>query len=74
MKERLISAKEIIKKYHLTYQTINYYTNLGLLEVVGKKGNTRLYNGAMVKERLTEISHLMKEGYPLRLIRKKLQR
>lgn len=72
MKEGLISAKEVAKKYGITYQTLNYYTNLGLLEVVGKKGNARLYNETMIKEKLAEISHLIKEGYPLRLIRKKI--
>lgn len=72
IKSGLISAKEIAKKYNLSYQTLNYYTNLGLLEVRAKKGNMRLYEGTAIKDRLTKISQLISEGYPLRLIRKKI--
>jgi DNA-binding transcriptional MerR regulator len=68
----LISAKDIIAKYHLTYQTINYYTDFGLLSMVCKKGNVRYYDGVQVKQRLTKITKLSREGYSLRLIRRKL--
>jgi DNA-binding transcriptional MerR regulator len=69
---RLVSAKDIIAKYHLTYQTINYYTDFGLLSMVCKKGNVRYYDGAQVRQRLTKITKLSREGYSLRLIRRKL--
>jgi DNA-binding transcriptional MerR regulator len=68
----LISAKDIIAKYHLTYQTINYYTDFGLLSMVCKKGNVRYYDGAQVGHRLAKIIKLSREGYSLRLIRRKL--
>ena len=67
-----ISAAEIVKKYGVTYQAVNHYTNLGLLEVVTKNGNARMYAKAKVKARLSKISKLVGEGYSLRLIRKKL--
>jgi DNA-binding transcriptional MerR regulator len=69
---RLISAKDIIAKYHLTYQTINYYTDFGLLSMVCKKGNVRYYDGLEVRHRLAKITKLSREGYSLRLIRRKL--
>ncbi|MFA6384130.1 MAG: MerR family transcriptional regulator [Candidatus Omnitrophota bacterium] len=69
---RLISAKDIIAKYHLTYQTINYYTDFGLLSMVCKKGNVRYYDGTQVRQRLTKIIRLSREGYSLRLIRRQL--
>ena len=69
---RLISAKDIIAKYHLTYQTINYYTDFGLLSMVCKKGNVRYYDGVEVRQRIGKIVKLAREGYSLRLIRKKL--
>jgi len=72
MKDRLISAQEIIRKYHITYQTVNHYTNFGLLRIVTKKGNVRKYDRVEVKQRLAKITQLMNEGYPLRLIRKQL--
>ncbi len=71
-KDKLISAKEIAVKYHVTYQTINHYTNLGLLPLVCKKGNVRLYDRGQLGRRLSTITKLANEGYSLRLIRKKL--
>lgn len=68
----LISAKEIMAKFRLSYQTINHYTNFGLLPLVFKKGNVRFYDRGLVKERLVKINKLAKEGYSLYLIRKKL--
>lgn len=69
---KMISAKEMSRVYHLTYQTVNYYTDLGLLPVVSKQGNVRYYDSEIVEKRMAEISDLKKEGYSLRLIRKRL--
>jgi len=69
---RMISAKDIINKYHISYQTINHYTDFGLLPVWAKKGNVRYYNRSIVERRLRKIRDLVKEGYSLRLIRKKM--
>ena len=71
-KTDLISAGGIVEKYGMTYQAVNHYTNLGLLEVVTRNGNARMYSRPKVKGRLAKISQLASEGYSLRLIRKKL--
>lgn len=71
--QKLISAKEIIKRFNVTYQTVNHYTNFGLLHVVIKNGNVRMYDETEARERLMKVSQLISEGYPLRLIRKKLE-
>jgi len=71
-KQKLISAKDIVQKYNVTYQTINHYTNFGLLHVVTKNGNVRIYDEAQISYRLKKISQLISEGYPLRLISKML--
>jgi DNA-binding transcriptional MerR regulator len=71
-KNKIISAKEIARTHHTTYQTVNHYTDLGLLTIERKKGNVRFYNNAIVTKRLKEIKDLAKEGYSLRLIRKRL--
>lgn len=68
----MISAKEITASYHITYQTVNHYTDLGLLPVAIKKGNVRFYNKNLVSRRLKEIRGLTREGYSLRLIRKRM--
>ena len=70
--DKFISAKEIAKRYRLSYQKVNRYTDAGLLRVVFKRGNERLYNRQHVHRRLKQISSLSREGYSLRLIRKKL--
>ena len=72
MKQKLISAKELIQKHNLTYQTVNHYTNLGLLDVVTKRGNVRLYDEAVAEERMAKIKQFIAAGLPLRLIRKAL--
>lgn len=64
----LISSQEIVKKYNVSYQTLNYYTNLGLLPVKKRKGNGRLYNEEEIKKSLEKIAQLKDQGYPLRLI------
>jgi len=64
----LISSQEIVKKYNVSYQTVNYYTNLGLLPVKKRKGNGRLYNEEEIKKSLEKIAQLKDQGYPLRLI------
>ena len=69
---KLISAKEITKKFNITYQTVNHYTDFGLLPLVIKKGNVRFYDHQVVGRRLSQIIRLAREGYSLRLIRKKL--
>lgn len=72
-KRKLVSAQEIVRRYGITYQTVNHYTNSGLLQVVNKRGNVRMYDQVEVKQRLVRTMQLMDEGYPLRLIRKKLE-
>ena len=71
MDKKLITAKEIVSKFNVSFQTVNHYTNFGLLSVVTKKRNMRMYDEAEVKEKLAQITRLVSEGYSLRLIRKK---
>jgi DNA-binding transcriptional MerR regulator len=68
----MISAKDIIKTYGISYQTVNHYTDFGLLQVSAKRGNVRFYDKEVVERRLKQILALVGEGYSLRLIRKKL--
>lgn len=68
----LLTAKDIARKFKLGYPTINYYTDLGLLEIVKKEGNKRLYSGRQVKDRLSRVAKMVNEGYPLRLICRKI--
>ena len=68
--DNLISSPQIVARYKISYQTLNYYTNLGLLHVITKKGNKRLYKESEIRHSLVKIQGLKNEGYTLRLIRK----
>ena len=68
----LVTAKDISRKYKVPYPTINHYTDLGFLPIVKRDGNKRMYNDKQVRNRLSLISKMMNEGYPLRLIRRKI--
>ena len=68
MAKSLISPADINKKYNISYQTVNYYTNLGLLTVRRREGNNRLYNASEVTSCLKRINKLKNQGYSLRLI------
>jgi DNA-binding transcriptional MerR regulator len=70
----LLTSFEVIKKYRISYQTLNYYTNLGLLVSCGRRGNKRLYDERKLRKRLRKIQSLKNDGYTLRLIRKILNR
>jgi len=72
MFKNLILSRDIVKKFNIPYSTVTHYTNMGFLTVVSRKGNRRLYDENEVKTRLAEITKLVTEGYPLRLIRKML--
>jgi len=72
MSKKFITAKEIVTRFNISFQTVNHYTNFGLFSVVTKVGNVRMYDETEIKERLAKISELVAEGYSLRLIRKKL--
>ena len=74
MPKSLISTQEIIKKHNLSYQTVNYYTNLGLLSVRKKIGNSRFYSAGEVRRRLEAITKFKNQGYSLKLIRDLLRK
>jgi DNA-binding transcriptional MerR regulator len=74
MAKGLISTQEIIKKHNLSYQTVNYYTNLGLLSVRKKIGNSRFYGAGEVRRRLEAITKFKNQGYSLKLIRDLLRK
>ena len=68
----LLTASDIIERYRLSYQTLNYYTNLGLLRVAKRDGHQRLYDERDVQRNLQAVARLKDEGYPLRLISRML--
>ncbi|MBU4252350.1 MAG: MerR family transcriptional regulator [Candidatus Omnitrophica bacterium] len=68
MSKTLISPAEISKIYSISYQTVNYYTNLGLLVVKKRNANNRLYDARQVSACLKKVTNLKSQGYSLKLI------
>jgi len=68
MAKKLISPTEISKIYKISYQTVNYYTNLGLLMVKKRNANNRLYDASQVSACLKKVTKLKSQGYSLKLI------
>ena len=71
-KRELLSAKEISKHFDLSYQSVNYYTNIGLFKVSSNRGNKRLYSLRHVTLVLKKIRTFKRRGYSLRVIRDEL--
>ena len=72
MDDLMIAPSGIVEKFNISYQTLNNYTNIGLLVVRRKKGNVRFYKMDEVRQRLDNINKLKNKGYTLRLIRNML--
>lgn len=68
----LLSALELVDKFRISYQTLNHYTNLGLLKNSTRQGLRRFYQEEDVRKRLRTIKDLQNKGYPLRLIAERL--
>ena len=68
MAKKLISPTEIGKIYSISYQTVNYYTNLGILMVKKRNANNRLYDARQVSICLKKVTDLKRQGYSLKLI------
>ena len=73
VKMKLISAKDVVGKYGVSYSLLNYYTNLGLFEVKKRNGNARFYDEKEIRAKRAKINKLADSGYPLRIIRKMLK-
>ncbi len=69
----LVSLQEISHRTGVGSSTLNYYTNLGLLQVADRQGNRRLYRESEALKRIEQIRQLRREGYPLRIIRKQIR-
>ena len=68
----IITAMDVVKKYNISYQTLNHYTNFGLLNAIRKRGlgNKRFYRAGEVEANLNMIDDLKGKGYPLKIIAK----
>ncbi|MBU4304515.1 MAG: MerR family transcriptional regulator, partial [Candidatus Omnitrophica bacterium] len=70
----IMTAMEVVRKFSISYQTLNHYTNFGLLNAIRKtgSGNKRFYNLSEVEKNLNRIGDLKGKGYPLKIIAKML--
>lgn len=68
--DNFVTLKEIAVEFNISAATVNYYTNLGLLNVAKKVGNKRLYDREEVVRRINTIRELLVKGYTLRVIQR----
>jgi DNA-binding transcriptional MerR regulator len=73
-KKKYLSSLDVVKKFGVPYSTLTHYTNLGLLKVVKKKCNRRFYRADKISKKLAGIKKLSLQGYPLKLIKKILNK
>lgn len=66
----LITVEEVAIQFDISKATVNYYTNVGLINVHQKKKNKRLYDKKDVTMRIEKIREMMNMGYTLRLIQR----
>ena len=68
----IITAMDVVRKFNISYQTLNHYTNFGLLNAIRKRGsgNKRFYKVFEVESNLNKIDDLKGKGYPLKIIAK----
>ena len=66
----VLTAQDVVQKFNISYQTLNHYTNFGLLNAVKRRGlgNKRLYTESEVRKNLNKIDELKTKGYPLKAI------
>ncbi len=74
MPEDLVTTIQLARILKLSLASVNYYTNLGFFKIKSRKGNHRLYDRREVVAVFETIQRLRREGYPLRLIQKKLEK
>ena len=67
---KLVTVEELTRHCGLSKASINYYTNIGLIQVSRKQGNKRLYDLIEVTKRIAKIREMMRIGYTLKLIQR----
>jgi len=72
--KKLITIDEVAKLHDLSKASVNYYTNLGLIDIYQKKKNKRYYDSEYVAKRIGKIRQMLNEGYTLKLIQKELRK
>lgn len=74
--QQIVTAKEISDSFRISLSLINFYTNLGLLEIYDRegRGNKRFYLFSAVDHRLQVIREMKRRGFPLKLIQESLHR
>ena len=66
--KKMVNVDELARIVDVSKATVNYYTNIGLIEVKEIKRNRRLYDLDDVKKRINRVREMMKVGYTIKLI------
>jgi len=69
LKDKFLTSQQVVGKFGITYQTLCYYTDIGLITTAEKRGHKRYYDSAHVASRLTRIKDMQSRDYSLKSIR-----
>ena len=67
-----MTAKDIQAELKVSASAVNYYTALGLLRVIRRRGTMRFYDARVTRQRMKRMRVLLDRGYTLQLIKEQL--
>ena len=67
-----MTAKDIQTEFKVSASAVNYYTALGLLRVIRRRGTTRFYDARVTRQRMKRMRALLDRGYTLQVIKEQL--
>ncbi|MBU1006475.1 MAG: MerR family transcriptional regulator [Candidatus Omnitrophica bacterium] len=72
IEKNILTIDEVSKLFGLSKASVNYYINMGLIDVSLRRGNKRFFEHNMVKCRMNTIHNLQEKGFLLRQIKEKI--
>jgi len=73
-RKNMLTIKEISKRYKVSEATIRHYIDLDLIRVYKREGGKWYFRKNEVDARIKKIRNLLRQGYLLRQMRKKLNK
>ncbi|MBU0759939.1 MAG: MerR family transcriptional regulator [Candidatus Omnitrophica bacterium] len=72
IEKNILTIDEVSKLFSLSKASINYYINMGLIDVSMRRGNKRFFEYDIIKHRMNTIQQLQEKGFLLRQIKEKI--
>lgn len=69
----MITVNQLARECKTTYHTINFYINMGLLQVNDRRGNKRYLGKNRALKVMKKVISMRKAGFPLSVIMKHIE-